>query len=419
MENTGKTLSSESMLSYEEALEELLANVPKPKPIQVPLREALGRVLAAPVVADLDLPPFRKSFVDGFAVRSQDAGQAPVKLEVVGIIAAGDSNQPLVGTGQAAQIMTGAPVPPGADAVQMVEKTRQESESEVELLEPVGLGENVAAKGSEVQFGETVLTQGRVVGSAETGVLATFGRAEVEIYAAPRIAVIPTGGELVEVDQKPKFGQIRNSNAYALWAQCRQLGVEATVFPPVPDEPDLVRRSVREGLHYDLTIFTGGVSMGEYDYVPQVLAEEGVTVFFHKAAIKPGKPILVGRKNDHMIFGLPGNPVSAFVTFELFVRPAVRRWMGFKRHSLRKVSGELVTDATQKPGRKFFKQAMTVWVEDRFKVRPIETRGSADLVAFSSANSLLILESDVAHLKAGQQVEVLLFDHDSDGRQGE
>jgi molybdopterin molybdotransferase len=398
------------MLSYEEALDELLANVPKPRPQTVPLREALGRVLAAPVVADLDLPPFKKSFVDGYAVRSQDLGRSPVKLKVVGIIAAGDSSQPPIDTGQAVQIMTGAAVPPGADAVQMVEKTRRKSESEVELLEPVSLGENVAAQGSDVQLGETVLTEGRIVGPAEAAVLATFGRAEVEVYAAPRIAVIPTGNELVEVEQEPEFGQIRNSNAYALWAQCRRLGVDAAVFSPVPDEPDQVRRSIHEGLGYDLAIFTGGVSMGEYDHVPQVLAEEGVTVFFHKAAIKPGKPILVGRKNDHLIFGLPGNPVSAFVTFELFVRPAVRRWMGFKRHSLHKVSGELVADATQKPGRKFFKQAMTVWEEDRFKVRPIETQGSADLVAFSLANSLLILEPEVARLKAGQQVEVLLLD---------
>ena len=399
------------MLSYEEALQELLVNVPTPTPTRVPLQEVLGRVLAAPIVADLDLPPFKKSFVDGFAVRSQDASQAPVKLEVAGVVAAGDSSQPQIKRGQAVQIMTGAAVPPGADAVQMVEKTNQVSEAEVELLESLGPGENVSLQGSEVKVGQTVLAQGRQVGPAEAGVLATFGGAEVEIYAAPRVTVIPTGDELVEVDQTPQFGQIRNSNAHTLWAQCRRLGLDATVLPPVPDTQEQVRESVREGLKSDLTIFTGGVSMGEYDYVPQVLAEEGVTIFFHKAAIKPGKPVLVGRKNDHMIFGLPGNPVSAFVTFELFVRPAVRRWMGFKSHSLPRVSAELMADARQKPGRKFFKQARTVWVKDRFRVRPIETQGSADLAGFSSANSLLVLEADVTHLKAGQQVEVLLLDN--------
>jgi molybdopterin molybdotransferase len=397
------------MLSYEEALEKLLDQIPKPVPIRVPLREALGRVLAAPVLADSDLPPFKKYFVDGFAVRSQDAVQAPVKLEVVGMIAAGDSDQPRLESGQAVQIMTGAALPEEADAVQMVEKTHRVSESEVELLEPVAPAENVAARGSEVQMGETVLARDRVVGAAEAGVLATFGRAEVEIFAPPRVVVIPTGDELVAVEQKPAFGQIRNSNAYTLWAQCQRLGLDATVLPPVPDDPDQVRRSIQVGLKSDLAIFTGGVSMGEYDYVPQVLAEEEFTIFFHKAAIKPGKPILVGRKNDHVVFGLPGNPVSAFVTFELFVRPAVRRWMGFQRHTLQKVSGELVAPVRQKPGRKFFKQARTDWVDGRFQIRPIETQGSADLVAFSSANSLLILEADVIHLKAGQKVEVLLL----------
>ncbi len=399
------------MLSYEKALEELLANVPTPTPTRVPLQEALGRVLAVPIVADLDLPPFKKSFVDGFAVRSQDATRASVKLEVVGIIAAGDSSQPQVKPGQAVQIMTGAAVPPGADAVQMVEKTRRVNGAAVELLEALSPGENVSAQGSEVKAGQTVLDQGRLIGAAEVGVLATFGRAEVEIYAAPRVTVIPTGDELVEVDQTPEFGQIRNSNAYTLWAQCRRLGLDATVFHPVPDTLPRVRESAREGLKSDLTIFTGGVSMGEYDYVPQVLAEEGLSIFFHKAAIKPGKPVLAGRKNGHMIFGLPGNPVSAFVTFELFVRPAVRRWMGFKSPSLARVSAELMVDARQKPGRKFFKQARTVWAGDRFKVRPIETQGSADLAGFSSANSLLVLEADTTHLEAGQQVEVLLLDN--------
>ncbi|MEE8350076.1 MAG: gephyrin-like molybdotransferase Glp [Acidobacteriota bacterium] len=402
------------MLTYEEALQELLANIPKSTSVRVPLREALGRVLAAPVVADMDLPPFRKSFVDGFAVRSQDAARAPVKLKVVGIIAAGDSNQPQIESGQAAQIMTGAAVPPGADAVQMVEKTEQVSNGEVALLEPVRPAENVAAQGREVQTGETVLEQGRVVGPAALGVLATFGQAQVEIYAAPRVAVIPTGDELVEVEQEPEFGQIRNSNAYVLWAQCRKMGLEATVFPPVPDDPEQVQHTVREALTYDLAIFTGGVSMGEYDYLPRVLADEGVSLFFHKAAIKPGKPILACRKGNHMIFGLPGNPVSAYVTFELFVRPAIRSWMGFKRRSLQKVSGELTADTKQKPGRKFFKQAMTVWTEGRFTVRPIETQGSADLVAFSEANSLLILEPSVTLLKAGQQVEALLLNHNGD-----
>lgn len=399
------------MLTYEEALREVLAQVPEPKVVRVPLQKSLGRVLAHPVLADLDLPPFKKSFMDGYAVRSQDTATAPVKLEVIGVVAAGRSSQPQVEAGEAVQIMTGAAVPPGADAVQMIEKTRPGGAETVELLEPVIPGENVAAQGNEVRQGETVLISGRELGAAEVGVLATFGHKEVEVYAAPTVAVIPTGDEIVEVEEKPAFGQIRNSNAHTLWAQCHNLGVNAQVFPVTPDDPERTRDVVSQGLQYDLLLFSGGVSMGEYDYVDRILEEEGVSIFVQKVAIKPGKPIVVGRKGDHLIFGLPGNPVSAFVTFELFVRPAVRRWMGFQSPCLPSVWGELTAETRQKPGRKFFKQARTFWKGDQYRVEPIETRGSADLVAFSLANSLMVLEADVTHLPAGERVEVLLLDN--------
>ena len=315
-------MSSEALLSYEEAIGKLLADVPKPRSTCVPLSEALGRILASPVATDSDLPAFNRSFVDGFAVRSQDVTRAPVKLRIAGVVAAGDSSQSHIRDGQAVQIMTGAPIPPGADAVQMVEKTHRASKLEVELLESVTPGENLEIKGSQARAGEAVLARGRLVGAAEIGVLAICGQAEVEVYAIPRVALIPTGDELVEVEQRPKLGQIRNSNAYALWAQCQRLGLDAAVFPPVPDDPEQIRENIREALKYDLAIFTGGVSMGERDYVPRLMAEAGVVNFFHKVAIKPGKPILAGKKGDHMVFGLPGNPVSAFVTFELFVRSA-------------------------------------------------------------------------------------------------
>jgi molybdopterin molybdotransferase len=399
------------MLTYEEALREVLAQVPEPRVVCLPLWKSLGRVLVHPVLADLDLPPFKKSFMDGYAVRSQDTATAPVKLEVIGVVAAGSPSQLQVEAGKAVQIMTGAAVPQGADAVQMIEKTRPGGAETVELLESVTEGENVAAQGNEVRQGETVLVSGRVLGAAETGVLATFGHKEAEVYAAPTVAVIPTGDEIVEVEEKPVFGQIRNSNAHTLRAQCRKLGLDAQVFPVTPDDPECIREVVSQGLKYDLLLFSGGVSMGEYDYVDRILEEEGVSIFVQKVAIKPGKPIVVGRKGDHLIFGLPGNPVSAFVTFELFVRPAVRRWMGFQSPCLPSVWGELAAEVRQKPGRKFFKQARTSWKGDRFEVQPIETRGSADLVAFSSANSLMVLEADVTHLPAGERVEVLLLDN--------
>ena len=398
------------MLSYEEALGELLSRIPSPRIVRLPLEACGSLVLAETVPADMDQPPFRKSFVDGYAVRSRDTAGAPLRLKSIGEVRAGESRQPLIGPGETVRIMTGAPVPPQADAVQMVEKTRSLGEGAVECLEPVAPGENVAPQGSEVAEGETVLAPGRVLGAAELGVLATFGRSEVDVFSPPRASIIATGDELVPIGSRPAFGQIRNSNAYMLRAQCLRLGLKASIAPTVPDDRRRTGEAVREGLaHNDLLLFTGGVSMGAHDYVHQVLAEEGVDVLFHKAAIKPGKPLLAGRSGERLIFGLPGNPVSAFVTFELFVRPAVRKWMRFESCSPQRVRGELTAEVRQKPGRKFFKPARVCWKSDRFLVEPIETRGSADLVAFSPANALLIMEADASVLKAGTPVDVLLL----------
>ena len=398
------------MLTYEEALQALLAQVPEPMPVRVTLGQSRNRVLACPITADLDLPPFRKSFMDGYAVRSQDATRAPVQLQVVGQVAAGSRNQPEVGPRQAVQIMTGAPVPPGADAVQMVEKTRQLNGSLVELLESVSPGQNIVERANEVREGEVVLDQGSAIGSSEIGVLATFGRSEVEVFSAPTVAVMATGDEIVDVNKRPSFGQIRNSNAFMVWSQCADLGLEATIFPVVPDDPDKTEKAVMEGLKHDLLLLTGGVSMGEHDYVHQVLGSAGVDIVFHKAAIKPGKPLLAGRKDKRLVFGLPGNPVSAFVTFELFVRPAVRQWMGFSEIQPTRVTGRLLVSVRQKPGRKLFKPARTIWMDNGFEVEPIETKGSADLTGFSAANSLLVLEPEVVEVKAGEHSEVILLD---------
>lgn len=397
------------MLSYEEALERLLSSVPERRQIHVPLLKSQGHVLARSVTADLDLPPFDKSFMDGYALRSEDVASAPVRLQVIGTAAAGSAQLPPIAAGQAVEIMTGAAVPPGADAVQIVEKTRLDS-SLVEILEPVAPGQNIAPRGDEVKAGAVVLEAGRTIGPAEIAVLAAFGQEQVPVYARPNAAVISTGDELADVGQKPASGQIRNSNAYMLSGQCSRLGLEVAILPTVRDDPEETRKAIAGALEYELVLLTGGVSMGRFDFVRRALEEEGIEISFHKAALRPGKPILVGRKGERLLFGLPGNPVSAFVTFELFVRPAVRRWMGYRAPFLPSVRAQLLEPVRQKPGRKFFKPAWTRWEEDRFRVKPIETKGSADLVAFSAANSLMIVEANVDHLGAQEWVEVILLE---------
>ena len=409
------------MLNYETALRLLLEAAPEPQSQQLPLEEVAGRVLAAPLGADHDLPPFDKSFMDGFALRSADAAAAPVRLQVIGVQAAGRVGQDLsVRPGATVQIMTGAPLPEGADAVQMVEKTRRISEGQVEILAPVEAGKHVAAKASEVRKGDTVLKAGQTLGPPEIAVLAVFGQSRVEVFRGLTAVIFSTGDELVPVDQMPDLGQIRNSNAPMLASQCRRLGVEVRAMPRLPDSPQAVQQALSEGLaDADAVIFSGGVSAGEFDFVHKVLGQAGLEVLFHKVAIQPGKPVLLARdpERSKMVFGLPGNPVSAFVTFEIFVRPALRKWMGQRQWGLYEVSGRLTRPARHKTGRLLFKPARTAFDHGEWRIQPIDTKGSADIVGFSQADSLLLIPADLEQMKSGDSARVLLLPDHSDLQQ--
>jgi len=393
--------------TYDEVLSLLLQNLPSPIVERVPLETSAGRVLATAVKADLDLPPFDRVVMDGYAVRSVDVQTAPCRLRVVGAVVAGDSPETSVGLNEAAQIMTGAPLPRGADAVQMVEKTVKVGTELVEVLELVLPGQNVAPRASEVQRGAVVLRSGERIDPIRIGVLAAFGQHMVEVFRSPRAVIIPTGTELVDVSEIPGPGEIRNSNAYMLKAQCGTLGIDADVMLPLGDNRERTAAVLDESKGADLLIFSGGVSMGERDYVHRVIKDSDAQVVFHKAAVKPGKPILFARRANQVILGLPGNPVSSFVTFELFVRPAARVLSGWRRGGLRRVMARLESAVSHKPGRLFFKPALLRVEEREFAVTPIETKGSADLVAFSKANSLLMVPADATRLEIGSTVEAL------------
>ncbi len=396
--------------TYDEVLSLLLQNLPSPARERVPLEACAGRVLATAVEADLDLPPFDRGVMDGFAVRSADVQSVPCRLRVVGDVAAGDSAEISVGLKEAVRIMTGAPLPRGADAVQMVEKTVQVGAGLVEILEPVLSGENVARRASEVQKGTIVLRPGQRLSSSKIGVLAAFGQHTVEVFRPPRAVIIPTGTELVDVREIPGPGEIRNSNAYMLKAQCAALGVDADVTQPLGDDRERTAAVFEEFRSVDLLIFSGGVSMGDRDYVHMVIKDSDARVVFHKAAIKPGKPILFARRANQVILGLPGNPVSSFVTFELFVRPAARVLSGWEQGGLPRVTARLEAAVRHKPGRLFFQPASLRFEGPGFAVTPIETKGSADMVAFCEANSLLIVPAEVTHLEVGRTVEVMLLE---------
>ncbi|HEX9186445.1 MAG TPA: gephyrin-like molybdotransferase Glp, partial [Vicinamibacteria bacterium] len=325
------------MIPFEEALAIVLAEVVPLADEEVALEDALSRVLAEDVPSDRDLPPFDRAAMDGYALRAGDVAGAPVALDVVGEVRAGQWPDLTVGPGQAARIMTGAPVPPGADAVQQVEKTQPLDEFRVTIQASVAEGANVGPRGSEVRAGDVVLARGRVIDPAAIAVLASAGKARVRAARRPVVALLVTGDEIVDVGAAPGPCQIRNSNGPAVTAQARLAGAEVRPLGVAPDQPDAIAEALRPGLSADVLVVSGGVSAGDYDLVEPALLELGATFLFTKVAIKPGAPLVFGRRGGTLVFGLPGNPVSAQVTFDLFVRPALLKMQGATAVSLPRV----------------------------------------------------------------------------------
>ncbi|MBI2150752.1 MAG: molybdopterin molybdotransferase MoeA, partial [Acidobacteria bacterium] len=283
----------------------------------VPLSAAAGRILREDVFSDSDSPPFDKSIRDGFAVRFEDVAEIPAVLTVIGESRAGAGADAAVERGQCCEIMTGAPLPPGADSVVMVENTERVSASAVHILKSARENEGVLRRAAEARKGDKVLQTGRRIGLADLGLLAGTGKSAVVVSKKPRVAVIATGDELVEVRETPKSGQIRNSNSYTICAQAVEAGSEPLMLGIGRDNLEDLRIKIRQGLEYDVLIVSGGVSMGKYDLVENVFAEFGVEVLFDKIAMKPGKPTVFGHRGQTYVFGLPGNPVSTIVSFHM------------------------------------------------------------------------------------------------------
>ena len=397
------------MVTVEQALEIVLRETPALPAEEVPLEEALGRVLAHDVAADRDLPGFDRAAMDGYALRAADVRHAPAALEVVGEVRAGEWPTLAVGTGQAVRIMTGAPLPQGATAVQQVEKTRPLDEFRVTLLAAVAEGQNVAPRGSEVRAGDVVLARGRVVDPAAIGVLATAGCARVGVARRPVVAVLVTGDEIVDVAAMPGPAQIRNSNGPAVAAQARLAGARVELLGVAPDRQQAIEEALRGGLAADVLIVSGGVSAGEYDLVEPALLELGATLLFTKVQVKPGAPLVFGRRGATLVFGLPGNPVSAQVCFELFVRPALLKLQGAHVLSRPRVEAQLAGRVANRSGRKSHTPARVRFEDGRLVARPLRSAGSGDLVAHARANALVVLEAEREQAAEGETVEALLL----------
>ena len=397
------------MVPVEEALEIVLREARALPVEEAALDDTLSRVLAEDVASDLDLPPFDRAAMDGYALRSRDVAGAPAALEIVGEVRAGQWPDLTVGPGQAARIMTGAPLPPGADAVQPVEKTQPLDEFRVTVLSPVAEGSNVAPRGSEVRAGDVVLARGRVIDPAAIAVLASAGRARVRVARRPVVALLVTGDEIVAVSATPAPGQIRNSNGPAVDAQARLAGATVRLLGVAPDRQDAIAEALGAGLAADVLVVSGGVSAGDYDLVEPALLQLGATFLFTKVAIKPGAPLVFGRRGETLVFGLPGNPVSAQVTFDLFVRPALLKMQGARVVARPRVVVELLADVRNRSGRKSHVPARVRFEGGRLVARPLRSRGSGDLVAHARANALVVIEAARPQAAAGETAEAVLL----------
>ena len=397
------------MLTFEEARQTVIERVtPNKRPrsiVSVHICNALGLVLAQKITADRDYPPFDRSTRDGYAVRSTDA-IAGAKLRCVGEIKAGDTVTAPLAPGTCIQIMTGAAVPSGANAVVMLEHTKREADL-IHFDRAAQLGQNIVPRGSESKAGNPLLQPGARLGFAELALAAQVGAAELRCAAKPRVAVLSTGDEVVAVDHTPGPFQIRNSNSISLAAQVQLAGAEPVPLGNAADSINDLRGKIERGLKENVLVLSGGVSMGKYDLVETVLKELGAEFYFDAVAIRPGKPAVFGKCRETFLFGLPGNPVSTMVTFELFVVPALDLLSGADPRPLPFLQAKLTEPLQEKPGLTHFLPARLEWRGLVPGVKPVRWQGSGDIGAVAHANCFMVVPADRDHIPAGETVSVL------------
>ena len=412
------------MITTDEALGIILKKAKRLEPVSVPLTESLGKVLAEDIVSGDDIPPFANSAMDGYAVVASDTKDAsedtPVELEVLEDQPAGTVATQAVRKGTAIRIMTGAPLPDGADAVVQVENTISGKDQRVrhgfvKILKPVRATNNVREAGEDVKRGEIVLTAGTLLGPAALGLLASLGHPHVKVFRPARIAIITTGDELLEIDQPLQPGKIRNSNAYSLYAQVEQTGAVPVKAGISVDTKEALARILKTALSdADIIMTTGGVSVGDYDLVKDVLDLLGAKLEFWRVAQKPGKPFGFWTYEGKSIFGLPGNPVATMVCFEEYVRPAARKMMGYDLLFRPEVEATTTNDIKKKPGRIHFIRVIVEKNDNVYTVSSTGPQGSGILKSMVLANGLALIPADIEFVQAGGKVKAHLIDQPED-----
>lgn len=402
------------MTSVKDALKTVLKSIKILDAETVKLTDALERVLAQDLYADSDIPAADNSAMDGYAVKSADTKSAskanPKILEVCGDIKAGALPNRILKPNQAIRIMTGAAIPKGADSVVMVEDTRKQ-EKNVKILKETEAGENIRKAGEDVKKDELVVPSGTLLKSAHIGLLASFGTVKVKVARKPKVAILATGDEVVDVKEKLKPGKIRSSNTYTLYAQIIKSGGIPKNLGIAKDRLSELEKKIKQGLDCDMILTSGGVSVGDYDLVKDVLAKIGTSTKFWKVAMRPGKPLVFGMIKGIPVFGLPGNPVSSMVSFEIFVKPAILKMLGQKYSDEKKeVEAVAEEEIKKKSGFRYFLRANTEWKQGMYLTKTTGPQGSGILKSMILANSLIILPEDKEFVKKGEKIRVRFLD---------
>jgi molybdopterin molybdotransferase len=402
------------MLSVEEATQEVLKAFSPLEVESIPILEALGRVLAEDIHADMDIPPLPNTAMDGYAVRAEDTRGAspshPVRLRILQNLPAGYVTDAAVQPGTAIRIMTGAPIPPGADAVVRFEDTREDGEW-VEVFQEVPKGKEVREAGEDVRRGQLVLPRGTELRPQEIGMLAALGRPRVKVHRRPRVAILATGDEVIDIDAPWQPGKIRNANSYSNAAQVLRYGGQPFLLGIARDDIGELTARIRAGLQQgvDLFLTSGGVSMGDFDVVKKVLAAEGEMRFW-RVRMKPGKPLAFGHIQGVPLLGLPGNPVSAMVAFELFARPAILKMLGKTKLEKPTLEAILADPIPRKDGRRHYLRVQVAREGDQFVARLTGEQGSGILLSMVRAQGLGIIPEEARSLPAGSRVRVMMLD---------
>jgi len=396
------------MIKFEQALKEIANNTKELPKERLPIDDSVGSLLMEDVYSAIEVPPFNKSAMDGYALRAEDIRVPPAKLKCIGFIEAGQDFKKSVGSGECVKIMTGAALPKGTDSVVMVEDTRRCAEF-VEIAKSAKKWRNVCIRGEDIKRNAKVLSKGKAISASDVALLATIGRGCVEVIKRPTVAIINTGGELISVGHKLSGRKIYNSNGPQLSALLKADGIKPHFLGIVKDNPDALKKAIKKGLGSDLLLISGGVSMGDYDLVPGILKSLGVKQIFHKVRCKPGKPLFFGKSKNTIVFGIPGNPVSNFLAYQLFIRLSLSKLTGAKSFRPNLLVGIVEKDFHQKTGRKHFVLAKLLQKDSGYYLTPIAAHGSADIMALSKADAFMVVDGNTSFVRAKSKIKFVTW----------